>query len=242
MDGSLYATILKSPKSPIKSPTYPFITNNNNTGHEPSSPVKTQRTSTHNLISPPPEFSNKKLIEVQERYTTINGSPYPTQKTPPGNTIHREHREVVKSHSFTPTPSYEEIRIPSRSSSRDVTLRSQSYSHQTTPRPSSSLSSTNYHQPEVQPRSSSVVRAASYTPSNYSGASHQLRSIDNYHYNTVQNGSSSRSQTVSYQEGRESVRSPLTLSMDSGISSSGIANSKYFYTYYVLQEKLRFYK
>lgn len=263
LDGSLYATILKSPKSPIKTPTYPFNNNNNNNNNliesiaagSPASKLTQQRTSGHNLISPPPEFSNKKLIEVheQQRYTTLNGSPYPIHKLPINSNENltnnqRDTTSIAKAtstQSFTPTPSYEEIRIPSRSTSRDVTLRhpnqqhQQVYSHQTTPRPSSSLSSTfhhhhqqqqQHHQPDVHPRSSSVVRAASYTPGNYSvgGANQQLRTVDNYHFNTVQHGSSSRSQTTSYQDGRESVRSPLTLSMDSGISSSGIANSTFF--------------
>lgn len=191
------------------------------------STVKSQRASNHNLISPPPEFSNKKLIESQDHYaTTLNGTPYlTTQKL--SSTTTTANSDIVKSpnQSFTPTSSYEEIRIPSRSSSREVTLRHQSY--QTTPRSRSSLSSSNYHPLDIQPRSSSVIRAASYTPSNYTGASsQQLRTVDNYHYNTIQNGSSSRSQSTSYRDGRESVRSPLTLSMDSGISSSGIATSK----------------
>ncbi|XP_055303746.1 uncharacterized protein LOC129569175 isoform X6 [Sitodiplosis mosellana] len=225
LDGSLYATILKSPRSPLRSPTFPpaFISNIVNNNHQRSntnltvvsSTPKPERTSsTQNLlISPPPEFSNKKIVEIKECYTTVSpigASPKPESNT---STLNREQSKSL-SRSYTSTPSYEEIQVPSRSSSRDATLR-----YQTTPRSSSSLS-TVYQQPEPPNRSSSASRAGNYTTNQ---SNQYLRTVDNYNYvNAVQNGNRNQS----YQDGRESVKSPLTLSMDSGISSSGIANRR----------------
>lgn len=226
LDGSLYATILKSPKSPLRSPTFPpaFISNIVNNNHQRSnsnlsivsSTPKPERTSsTQNLlISPPPEFSNKKIVEIKECYTTV--SPIGASSKPESNasTLNRE-QSKSSSRSYTSTPSYEEIQIPSRSSSRNATLR-----YPTTPRSSSSLSTVN-QQPEPPQRSSSTSRAGNYTTNQ---SNQYLRTVDNYNYvNAVQNGGN---RNQSYQDGRDSVKSPLTLSMDSGISSSGIANSK----------------
>lgn len=222
LDGSLYATILKSPKSPLRSPTFPpaFISNIVNNNHQRSnsnlavvsSTPKTERTSsTQNLISPPPEFSNKKIVEIKECYTTV--SPIGATPKSDNNTLNREHSKSL-SRSYTSTPSYEEIQVPSRGSSREATLR-----YQTTPRSSSSLS-TVYQQPEPPQQSSSATRTGNYTTNQ---SNQYLHTVDNYNYvNAVQNGNRNQS----YQDGRESVKSPLTLSMDSGISSSGIANSK----------------
>lgn len=212
LDGSLYATILKSPKTPERSsstiPQFPIV--------QPNKPGSTQ-----NLISPPPEFSNHKKIEITERHST-NGSPYPTVNT---NSVHNINTQTRSSSSqsnrYTPTPTinYEEIRVPSRSSSREIVLRN-SYSHQSTPRPTSSQS-------QYLDQRSSVSRTSNYTPnpSSYPPTSHQVKAIESYHYTTVDNNNSGNN-TGNYQDGRESVRSPLTLSMDSGISSSGIVNRK----------------
>lgn len=250
LDGSLYATILKSPKSPQKSPTFPpaFISNIVNNNHQRSnsnlsivsSTPKPERTSsTQNLISPPPEFSNKKIVEIKECFTTVSpigASPKPETNS---NTLNREQSKSL-SRSYTSTPSYEEIQVPSRSSSREATLR-----YQTAPRSTSSLATTYQQQqqqqqlqqqPDLPQRSSSVSRAGNYA----SNQSNQyLRSVDNFNYaNTAQNGNApSRSQ--SYQDGRESVKSPLTLSMDSGISSSGIANSKYYASFAIQSKQKR---
>lgn len=170
LDGSLYATILKSPKSPTFPPA--FISNivNNN--------YQVQSKSSTSLISPPPEFGNKKLLQIQEQYS--------------------------------PAPSYEEIRLPSRSSFREASVRQQ----QT--RPSSSLASPGYPQPDVPRRSSSVNRSASYAPPNqrqlFVSESHSgyatTREVKQSAAYENQNGGSQRN------------RSPLTLSIDSGISSS----------------------
>lgn len=213
LDGSLYATILKSPKTPERSsstlPQFPNVNNNNNITVQP---IKSG--STQNLISPPPEFSNHKKIEITERHST-NGSPYSSINT-------QIRSSSSQSNRYTPTPTinYEEIRVPSRSSSREIVLRN-SYSHQSTPRPSSSQS-------QYLDQRSSVSRASNYTPNpnSYPPTSHQVKAIESYHYTTVDNNNSGTS-TGTYQDGRESVRSPLTLSMDSGISSSGIVNRKY---------------
>lgn len=225
LDGSLYATILKSPKSPLKSPTFPpaFISNivNNNHRHQQqqqqsktelalvsSTPKPERATSSQNLISPPPEFSNKKIVEIKECYTTISPIGAATKPESNSSTLNRESREQSKSttRSYTSTPSYEEIQVPTRSSSREATLRLHNQHYQTAPRPGSSLSITQ-QQSELPQRSSSASRSVTYATNS-----------------TVQNGNVvHRSQ--SYPDGRESVNSPLTLSMDSGISSSGIANS-----------------
>ncbi|XP_037026523.1 uncharacterized protein LOC119067561 isoform X2 [Bradysia coprophila] len=215
LDGSLYATILKSPKTPERSsstiPQFPTGNNNNNNIQS------TKQGATQNLISPPPEFSNHKKIEITERH-----SPYSTVNT---NSVHNIGTQIRSSSSqsnrYTPTPTinYEEIRVPSRSSSREIVLRN-SYSHQSTPRPSSSQS-------QYLDQRSSVSRASNYTPnpSSYPPTSHQVKAIESYHYTTVDNNNSGNN-AGNYQDGRESVRSPLTLSMDSGISSSGIVNRR----------------
>lgn len=222
LDGSLYATILKSPKTPERAssalPHFPNANNNNNNSIVP--PPKSG--STQNLISPPPEFSNHKKIEITERHST-NGSPYAAVST---NSSQNTQVRSTSSQSsrYTPTPSinYEEIRVPSRSSSREIVLRSSYNSQQSTPRPSSSQS-------QYLDQRSSVSRASNYTPnpSSYPPTSHQVKTIESYHYTTVDNNNSGNS-SGNYQDGRESVRSPLTLSMDSGISSSGIVNRKSF--------------
>lgn len=189
LDGSLYATILKSPKSPLKSPIFPpaFISNivNNNyqQNRQPnadslaivaSTPKRTP--STQSLISPPPEFSNKKLVEIKECYTTLSPIEAAQQS---------ENREQSKTtnRSYTSTPSYEEIQVPTRSSSREATLRHQSHYQSSLQRPTSSLSVI-YHQqqkPDLPLRSASVSRSGSHQPQQ------QLRTINDYQYSNTQN-------------------------------------------------------
>lgn len=237
LDGSLYATILKSPKSPQNSPIFPpaFISNIVNNNHQRSSahlttpapaivsstPKPDRSTSSQNLISPPPEFSNKKLVGIKECYATV--SPIDRSASNPNvsglNGSNREHSNKSLSRSYTSTPSYEEIQVPTRSSSREATLR-----YQTAPRSNSSLTAADLpqHNHQQQPqRSSSVSRVTGNYAANQSNQF--LRTVDNYNYvnnGQQQNGASSTNR----QDGRESVKSPLTLSMDSGISSSGNAN------------------
>lgn len=166
-----------------------------------------------------------------------NSTPYPLNSSNSSNDKH--HQVLHRSQSYTPTPhnvSYEEIRIPTRSSSREINLRN-TYSNtvvnhqQTIPRPSSSQSQYQDHQ-------RSVSRASNYTPnpSSYPPNTHQIRTIETYQYNNTpaENGNANGN----YQDGRESVRSPLTLSMDSGISSSGIVNSKFNIITHILYSKL----
>lgn len=230
LDGSLYATILKSPKSPQKSPIFPpaFISNIVNNNHQrlnansavvTSTPKSERTTSNQILISPPPEFSNKKLVEIKECYSTVNPSiERSTSKSDTNSCILNREQNKSLSRSYTSTPTYEEIQVPTRSSSREATLR-----YQTSPRSTSSLSTVYQQQPDLPQRSSSVSRTGNYTSNQ---TNQYLRTVDNYNYvNTVQNGNAAN-RNQSYQDGRESVKSPLTLSMDSGISSSGIANSK----------------
>lgn len=223
LDGSLYATILKSPKSPERTTPAPFPTTADQTDSSHLTPNKPQRTAAQNLISPPPEFSNTKL-EVSERYSATP-SPYPVnsnRSSPAPSSTNSTYSKTLNhraTYSTAPNASYEEIRVPSRSSSRETNLR-HLFSHQSTPRPSSAQS-----QYQDQQRSSSVSRSSNYTPI----PSHQLRSIDSaYHYSTINENERTPDGAVNtYPDGRESVRSPLTLSMDSGISSSGIVNSEY---------------
>lgn len=241
LDGSLYATILKSPKSPLKSPTFPpaFISNIVNNNHHQqqqqqqsktelaalvsSTPKPGRSSSSQNLISPPPEFSNKKIVEIKECFTTISPIGATTKPESNSSTLNRESREQSKSatRSYTSTPSYEEIQVPTRSSSREATLRLHNQHYQTAPRPGSSLSITQ-QQSELPQRSSSASRSVTYA----TNLNQYLRPIDNFNYtnSTTQNVNVVH-RIQSYQDGRESVNSPLTLSMDSGISSSGIANS-----------------
>lgn len=265
LDGSLYATILKSPKSPERCPsTFPFPANsNNNNNGTLQTPVKPQRGSVPNLISPPPEFSNTK-IEIVERYANGSAAFPSNTSTPIQQHQHHSHQPAYagkellhRSHSYTPAPhhhhtlpsnvSYEEIRIPSRSSvSREIVQQQRNTyssssgvsSHQsaTTPRPSSSQSHYHDHRVVQQQPQRSLSRASNYTPNpgSYPPSSHQVRPIESYHYSsTVSTDNGNTVGPVPYTDGRESVRSPLTLSMDSGISSSGITNRKFFDVYIV---------
>lgn len=172
LDGSLYATILKSPKSPLKSPPFPpaFISNIVNNNHSKLDTVtlattpKERTSSTQSLISPPPEFSNKKLVDIKECF----GSASPIVAIPIAD-------KPNVTRSYTSTPSYEEIQLSSRASSRDPTA-GRHYS--TAPRSHSSLSEAYQSiQPEAPQRSSSVSRAASLKPSNA-----YLRPIDTNNY------------------------------------------------------------
>ncbi|XP_055709717.1 uncharacterized protein LOC129805674 isoform X19 [Phlebotomus papatasi] len=174
LDGSLYATILKSPKSPQHSPPQLSL---------PSTPAKPIRTSSQqNLISPPPEFSSPKIIvsaHNSSSSTVRNSTPVPRKD--PVQTIPRAYSQPPVRKPGTPQP-------PERHSSTHVVH-------------------------------------------NYPPNQTQIRVIEEYRYKTQDNTangnvpSSSRTQTTEH-DGRESVRSPLTLSMDSGISSSGIVNRR----------------
>lgn len=154
-----------------------------------------QRKSQTNLISPPPEFSNQKLLQIQEHYSTVNSN---------------NNNNTSRTSS---TPSYEEIRVPSRSSSREATLRHQSQY---------STSPYSPQQPEVPQRISSVARSGSYTPNQPK----QLRVVENY----TTNSNYATTREVKSYGNRETTasrsRSPLTLSIDSGISSGVNANRK----------------
>ncbi|XP_055683300.1 uncharacterized protein LOC129790094 isoform X13 [Lutzomyia longipalpis] len=169
LDGSLYATILKSPKSPQHSPP-----------EFPATPAKPIRVnSQQNLISPPPEFSSPKII-VSSHHSASTQNLRNSTPVPRKDTI----QTIPRAYSQPP------VRKPG------------------TPQPPERHSSTH------------VVH-------NYPPNQTQIRVIEEYRYKTqdnATNGSSSgpsRNHTTEH-DGRESVRSPLTLSMDSGISSSGL--------------------
>lgn len=177
LDGSLYATISKSPRSPNTSPTSPNISN----GGGLQTPVKPLRGSTQNLISPPPEFRSPKTGEliIDNRYTRSVSVPAQNPVSPP-----------TRSDSLKVLPNnYEEIKIfPNQTQKNSTTTTTTSTVRYSSQPPNS----TQHHHPV-----------------------NEIRIIED-------------NQSHQYNEhGRESsVRSPLTLSMDSGISSSGIANRR----------------
>lgn len=230
LDGSLYATILKSPKSPD---------DRSSIISETPSKLKLRPTIVvPNLISPPPEFSNTKLIDnynqqqQQQRFSNVSNY---------SNTASINHKELLqRSQSYTPSQNYEEIRIPSTNTRHSSISRDIIPSRTTTiPRPSSSQSlyhDRNYNQQQQTQPPRSLSRISNYTPNvgSYPPSSHQIRPIESYHYSpastttTTTVGTNNVRTSNQYVVGRDSsVRSPLTLSMDSGISSSGVTNRKF---------------
>lgn len=174
VDGSLYATILKSPKS------------------LQTSPVKPLRTSTQSLISPPAEFSSN---HVKYSIDTPDSSKFHTLSTSTPQ-VHTYGKSVDAGH-------YEDIKA----------IQEQQRSARNTPTPSVvSYSSRHSIQQSSQ-------RAQPVNNGQYNG-------YDGNGYATVGQGSQQGAQGSSQVGGeqREFVRSPLTLSMDSGISSSGVVN------------------
>lgn len=166
MDGSLYATILKSPKSPQISPK--SNENYSNGGGSPITPVKPLRGSAQNLISPPPEFRNHKhQIEQQ-----LNEQRYARSFSVPVNNVNNRNYEILDNKFYPKT-----------------TTTVQRYS---TPTNNNNITS---------------------------NKTNQIRIVETT--TTTSTSSGNRN------DGRDSsVRSPLTLSMDSGISSSGIVNRR----------------
>ncbi|KFB38000.1 tensin [Anopheles sinensis] len=168
LDGSLYATILKSPKSPT-APTH--------------------------LISPPAEFSNGKPIP--------NGAPPPPvperSKTP--NSIYLSHNGTPRT---TPVPF--------------TVLPGQ-------PSPSPGNGSVLNESVKVTSVSSSSSYSTAYQSANQSAVSTGEPAGGGGSGGTPAAGAGRKSATGQV-DGRESVRSPLTVSMDSGISSSGPVNRR----------------
>lgn len=209
LDGSLYATILKSPKTPPE---------------RPASAVPGAFPLQHSsgaLISPPPEFSN----------TAIGA-----------------HQQLQRSQSCTPAPPQRQHANNNTSSPQRATI----HHHQPQARPGSSQSqhtststATHYHnfQPQQQ-QQRSVSRSSNYTSVSQSTAATNGNGLhggtaDSVH--ALERGKSIRyaqplaaavSATAGDPQQRRassasSVHSPLTLSMDSGIASSGVtANRK----------------
>lgn len=175
LDGSLYATILKSPKSP---------------------------TATTHLISPPAEFSNgssKSLLLLNG-----NGPPPP-----------------VPERSKTPNSIY---------LSQNGTPRSTPVPFALAPTPAASPAFGDRSVRAVSSASNSVSVNSSY--SSYQSASPGVATVpDGGSPGTTlatPGGTKARPPSAQQVDGRESVRSPLTVSMDSGISSSGPVNRKLF--------------
>ncbi|XP_059617150.1 uncharacterized protein LOC132262014 isoform X6 [Phlebotomus argentipes] len=175
LDGSLYATILKSPKSPQHSPPQLSLSST------PAKPIRAS--SQQNLISPPPEFSSPKIIVSAHHSNTS---------------------QAVR--NSTPVPRKEPV-------------------HQTIPRAYSQPPARKPGTPQPPERHSSTHVVHNYPPNQT-----QIRVIEEYRYKTqdaANGGAPGNSRApVNEHDGRESVRSPLTLSMDSGISSSGVVNRR----------------
>ncbi|XP_041788451.1 uncharacterized protein LOC121603578 isoform X12 [Anopheles merus] len=173
LDGSLYATILKSPKSP---------------------------TATTHLISPPAEFSNgsgKSLLLLNG-----NGPPPP-----------------VPERSKTPNSIY---------LSQNGTPRSTPVPFALAPPPAASPAFGDRSVRAVSGASNSVSVNSSY--SSYQSASPGVASVPDGGSPgatlATPGGTKARPPSAQQVDGRESVRSPLTVSMDSGISSSGPVNRR----------------
>ncbi|XP_061499731.1 tensin-1 isoform X13 [Anopheles gambiae] len=173
LDGSLYATILKSPKSP---------------------------TATTHLISPPAEFSNgssKSLLLLNG-----NGPPPP-----------------VPERSKTPNSIY---------LSQNGTPRSTPVPFALAPPPAASPAFGDRSVRAVSSASNSVSVNSSY--SSYQSASPGVASVPDGGSPgatlATPGGTKARPPSAQQVDGRESVRSPLTVSMDSGISSSGPVNRR----------------
>lgn len=171
VDGSLYATILKSPKS------------------LQTSPVKPLRTSTQSLISPPAEFSSN---HVKYSIDTPDSSKFHTLSTSTPQ-VHTYGKTVDVGH-------YEDIKA----------IQEQQRSARNTPTPSVVSYSSRHSIQRTQPVSNGQYNG-------YNGH-------DGNGYATVGQSQQGPSQAQVAGEQREFVRSPLTLSMDSGISSSGVVN------------------
>lgn len=172
LDGSLYATILKSPKSP-NSPNSPNFTN--------LSPIKPLRGSTQNLISPPPEF---------REFHTLRSNSLPVNSTPNNNNNYQQIKVVETRTTYDKSPS-----------------------------------SKNYEETNYSPRNS--LQSVRYSPnSQQNSQQQQIRIVE-----TTKNRYNAGENDNFQDQGRESsVRSPLTLSMDSGISS----NSKFHFLFFLL--------
>uniref|UniRef100_A0A336MJ03 CSON000681 protein n=1 Tax=Culicoides sonorensis TaxID=179676 RepID=A0A336MJ03_CULSO len=190
VDGSLYATILKSPKS------------------LQTSPVKPLRTSTQSLISPPAEFSStnqaKYVIDTPDsgaKYHTVGHHPLSTS-TPQ---VHSYGKESNSSGL------YEDIK---------VIQQEQRTSARNTPTPSV-VSYSSRHSVQQQQQSSSRSQQPNGT---YNGFNGHVPDGSGGYATVIQQHSSHQNNQVQGAEQREFVRSPLTLSMDSGISSSGVVN------------------
>ncbi|XP_038105876.1 uncharacterized protein LOC6037355 isoform X3 [Culex quinquefasciatus] len=188
LDGSLYATILKSPKSP------------------------TATGSQQTLISPPAEFSNGKPLNGSG-----NGGPPPVTPPPrsstPGAYLYESAKRYHQSANGTAT-----LQRPNAASS-----------HSNDSNNNNNNISGNYR--DVIENGSASASASGYDQNQnpLSGGSgvgvrDSGRGSAGVHHHS---SSTTTTQIRSQADGRESsVRSPLTLSMDSGISSSGAVNRR----------------
>lgn len=162
-----------------------------------TTPVKPLRASTQSLISPPAEFSSN-----HQKYSidTPDSAKFHTVPHHPLST------STPQVHTFGKNGHYEDIKVIQQEQQVRTIARN-------TPTPSV-VSYSSRHSVTQTTNNQQQIRTGQYN--GYNG---HIR--DGSGYATV--GTSS--QQVQSQDGqREFVRSPLTLSMDSGISSSGVVN------------------
>ncbi|XP_058452418.1 uncharacterized protein LOC131431017 isoform X3 [Malaya genurostris] len=176
LDGSLYATILKSPKSPTA-------------GGIPQT-----------LISPPAEFSNTKtILNGGSAGAGVGGGVQPPVTPPPRNANY---------HLYDGAKRYQ--------NAPGTGGRGTGYGYQ-----GKSVTG--------ESAKNGGVNSSDNENNNNNSASGNYRAVieNGSGYDQNQNPVSQRqTQVRSQADGRESVRSPLTLSMDSGISSSGPVNRR----------------
>lgn len=189
LDGSLYATILKSPKSP------------------------TATGSQQTLISPPAEFSNGKPLNGSGSGGPPPVTPPPRSSTP-GAYLYESAKRYHQSANGTAT-----LQRPNAASS---------HSNDSNNNNNNNISG-NYR--DVIENGSASASASGYDQNQNplsGGSGVGVRDSGRGSAGVHHHSSSTTTQIRSQADGRESsVRSPLTLSMDSGISSSGAVNREY---------------
>jgi hypothetical protein len=185
------------------------------------------RGSTQHLISPPAEFNTSSLkihdASPDNRYT------FPLNTSTPNHGYKILETTTTNRINYSPTKNYEDVNFyPVKNTEQDRSARN-------TPTPTPSVVSIRSHSTNSNTNNDKPLyyqEINRQSVNNYSPPNTQkIQIIETRHYTTDENGhgghENSSYRTTTPKDGRESVRSPLTLSMDSGISSSGIVNSEY---------------
>uniref|UniRef100_A0A8D8AMD5 Tensin-1 n=1 Tax=Culex pipiens TaxID=7175 RepID=A0A8D8AMD5_CULPI len=189
LDGSLYATILKSPKSP------------------------TATGSQQTLISPPAEFSNGKPLNG-------SGSGGPPPVTPPPRS------STPGAYLYESAKRYHQSANGGTASTATLQRGNAASSHSNNDSNNNNNVSGNYR--DVIENGSASASGYDQNQNPLSGGSGVgVRDSGRGSAGVHHHSSTTTTQIRSQADGRESsVRSPLTLSMDSGISSSGAVNRR----------------